>query len=187
MSQRFVSLENPFAGLHLLQRLKLGDERGYLSRLFCADELTAFGWRKPVAQINETQTRDRGTLRGLHFQHPPHGEMKLVTCLQGAVFDVALDLRVGSETFGKTYTCRLTAENGTALLLPEGFAHGFQTLCDDVVMLYVHSAAHSPEHEDGVDALDPALAIAWPLSVTARSTRDLTLPPLAAHAAGISP
>lgn len=185
MTERFEIVEKPFKGTFLLKRTLLGDERGHLGRLFCSEELQSFGWEKPVAQINETVTAMAGTLRGLHYQSPPFAEMKLVTCLKGEVHDVVLDLRKSSPTFGKTFAARLSAENAYSLLMPEGFAHGFQTLEPDVRILYVHSAPHSADHEGGIDALDPGLGIDWPLAVSARSKRDLALPVLAEDFEGI--
>jgi dTDP-4-dehydrorhamnose 3,5-epimerase len=173
---RFEVLNTPLAGLQCVQRRLLGDARGYLSRLFCADELAAAGWQAPVAQINHTFTARRGTVRGLHYQRPPHAEMKLVSCLAGEIWDVAVDLRAGSPTFLRWHAERLSAANGRALLIPPGFAHGFQALSDDVAMLYLHSAAYAPDAEAALQAQDPRLAIAWPLPVQGLSPRD------AAHA-----
>jgi dTDP-4-dehydrorhamnose 3,5-epimerase len=170
---RFAVSATPLPGLVRVQRQFLGDARGQLARLFCADELRAAGWGSaPVAQINHTRTTRAGTLRGLHFQHPPHAEIKLVSCLRGEVWDVAVDLRAGSPTFLRWHAERLSADNGTALLIPQGFAHGFQTLGDDVEMLYCHSAAYAPAAEGGLHPLDERLAIAWPLPVSEISVRD---------------
>lgn len=174
-------------GLALVERQKLGDARGFLSRLFCADELADAGWAKPVAQINHTMTATKGTIRGLHFQHPPHAETKLVTCLRGAVWDVAVDLRAGSPTFLHWHAEELSADNRRALLIPEGFAHGFQTLTDGCELLYLHSAAYSPEAEAAVNAFDPALGIAWPLSVSEISERDKQHPYLTEKFTGLTP
>lgn len=169
---RFTVTDLPLAGLKRVVRQCLGDSRGFLSRLYCADELRAAGWERPVAQINHTQTARLGTVRGLHFQHKPHAEMKLVTCLQGAVWDVAVDLRAGSPTFLQWHAERLSADNATALLIPTGFAHGYQTLTGDVALLYCHDSVHAPHSEGGLDALDSRLAVAWPLPIAERSSRD---------------
>ena len=163
-------------GLYRISRTRLGDERGHLARLFCAEELAEQGWIAPVAQINVTHTRARGTVRGLHFQHPPHAEMKLVSCLRGEVWDVAVDLRAGSPTFGRWQAQHLSAENGHAMLIPPGFAHGLQTLSDDVELLYCHSMPFEPNAEGGLHPLDPALAILWPLPVAQLSARDTAHP-----------
>lgn len=183
---RFTITDTSLSGLKVIERQCLGDARGFLSRLFCSDELTAAGWIKPIAQINQTYTAKAGTIRGMHFQYPPHAEMKLVSCLRGAVFDVAVDLRAGSPTFLKWYGVRLSAENRCALLIPEGFAHGFQTLTDDVVLLYCHSVPYEPSAEAGLHPHDPVPAIPWPLPVTELSARDGRHPLVSAAFKGIA-
>jgi dTDP-4-dehydrorhamnose 3,5-epimerase len=112
----------------------------------------------------------------MHFQHPPFAEKKLVSCLAGQVFDVAVDLRKASPTFLQWHAEILTATNGRTLFIPEGFAHGFQTLVDDCELLYLHSAPYSAESEAGLSATDPALNIAWPRAIAGRSRRDVNLP-----------
>jgi dTDP-4-dehydrorhamnose 3,5-epimerase len=173
---RFTVTDLPLAGLKRIERQRLGDSRGFLTRLFCAEELAAAGWHKPIAQINYTFTGKRGTVRGMHYQSPPYAEMKLVTCMQGEVWDVAVDLRAGSPTFLQWHACPLSTDNHWALLIPEGFAHGFQALSDDVILLYCHSAAHSPEAEAALNAQDPRLAITWPQAITEISLRDAKHP-----------
>lgn len=182
---RFQLLDTPLAGLKVVVRERRGDERGFLSRLFCAGELAAAGWHQGIAQINHTLTRRPGTVRGMHFQHPPHAEAKLVSCLRGRVWDVAVDLRAGSPTRLRWHAEELSADNGRALLIPEGFAHGFQVLDPDSELLYLHSAAYAPQGEGAVNALDPRLAIAWPLPVGERSARDVAHPMLADDFPGI--
>lgn len=169
---RFNVSDTALAGLKVVQRQVLGDTRGFLSRVFCAEELKMAGWLGPIAQINHTLTQRTGTVRGMHFQKIPHGEMKLVSCLRGAALDVAVDLRADSPTFLQWHAQTLSAENRYALLIPQGFAHGFQTLSDDVEMLYCHSAPYVLEADAGLNPLDPRLAIAWPLPVTVLSTKD---------------
>jgi len=169
---RFTVTTLPLSGLKRIDRQRLGDSRGYLSRLFCAQELASAGWHKPIAQINHTYTAQRGTLRGMHYQRSPHAEMKLVSCIQGEVWDLAIDLRAASPTFLQWHAELLTADNNRALLIPEGFAHGFQTLTDDVQLLYCHSSAHNPEAEGALNAQDPRLAIKWPIAITQISIRD---------------
>ncbi len=182
---RFEITDLPLAGLKRVERRPLGDARGFLARLFCAAELAAAGWTQPVAQINHTLTASRGTVRGLHFQRPPHAEMKLVSCLRGEVWDVAVDLRPDSPSYLRWHAERLSAENHRALLIPEGFAHGFQALTDGVELLYCHSMPHAPEAEGGLNALDPRLAITWPLAVAERSARDGGLPDIDESFAGV--
>lgn len=169
---RFEFHDLPLQGLQRVTRQRLGDHRGFLARLFCADELAQAGWYKPIAQVNHAFTAARGTVRGMHFQRPPYAEMKLVSCIRGEVWDVAVDLRRGSVTFLRWHAEPLSAANGHALLIPEGFAHGFQALTDDVQLLYCHSAAYSPIADVGLNPMDPALAIDWPLPISTISTRD---------------
>lgn len=169
---RLAVMDTPIAGLKLVERQMLGDKRGFLARLFCADELAVAGWQRPIAQINHTATQKSGTIRGMHFQYPPHAEMKLVTCLHGAVWDVAVDLRAGSATFLHWHAEELSAANRRAFLIPEGFAHGFQTLEDDSELVYLHSAAYHPGAESGLNPFDPSLAIPWPREVRGISTKD---------------
>jgi len=169
---RLTITDLPLAGLKLVERMNLGDSRGFLSRLFCAEELASAGWQKPIAQINYTLTAKRGAVRGMHFQRPPDAEMKLVSCLRGRVWDVAVDLREGSDTLLHWHGEELSADNQRALLIPEGFAHGFQTLTDDVELLYCHSAAYQCETEGGLNPQDLKLAIEWPLEISELSDRD---------------
>lgn len=169
---RFSVTDLPLEGVKLVTRRTVGDHRGFLARVFCAEELAAAGWSAPVAQINHAFTARRGTVRGMHFQRPPHAEMKLVTCIRGSVFDVALDVRSGSPTYLRWCSATLSAENGVAMLLPEGFAHGFQALTDDVELLYCHSRAYNPAAEAGANPVDERLGIGWPLPVSELSERD---------------
>ncbi|NMV39284.1 dTDP-4-dehydrorhamnose 3,5-epimerase family protein [Ralstonia insidiosa] len=175
----------PLAGLFEISRRRMEDERGAFARLFCARELAEYGFAEPVAQVNHSYTRHSGTIRGLHFQHPPHAETKLVTCVRGSVFDVAVDLRRGSPTFLRWHAVRLSALNHNSVLIPPGFAHGFQTLEDDCELIYLHSAAHAPDAEGGVGPLDPALRIEWPRPMTTCSPRDRGHPPITAGFTGL--
>lgn len=176
----------PLGGLKRVARRRIGDQRGFLARLFCASELDAAGWHKPVAQVNHTFTAMHGTVRGLHFQRPPQAEMKLVSCIRGEVWDVAVDLRAGSPTFLRWHAELLSADNGHALLIPEGFAHGFQALSDDTELLYCHSAPHDGAAEGGLHPEDPVLAIDWPLPVANLSPRDAAHPGLDARFGGLA-
>lgn len=186
MSSRFDILDTPLPGLRVVQRKPFGDCRGYLERLFCSEELQALVSGKPIAQINRTLTASRGTVRGMHFQRPPHAETKFVTCLRGEVFDVAVDLRHNSPTFLRWHAELLSDDNHKTLVIPEGFAHGFQTLADDCEMLYFHTAAYQAGAEDGLNAMDPRLAIKWPLAVTMLSDRDRSHPMLTSGFEGFS-
>lgn len=176
MSGRFDILSTELHGLAVLQRKPLGDARGYLERMYCFDELAGLLGERRIAQINHTFTAARGTVRGMHFQHPPHAETKLVSCLRGEVFDVAVDLRHTSPTFLRWHAEILSPDNHRTLLIPEGFAHGFQTLTNDCEMLYLHTHAYQAAAEGGLRADDPALAIGWPLPVVGLSPRDSAHP-----------
>jgi dTDP-4-dehydrorhamnose 3,5-epimerase len=182
---RFTIIDLPLPGVSLVERRLLGDQRGFLTRLFAADELAAAGWRKPITDINHTYTARRGTVRGMHFQRPPHAEMKLVSCLKGAVWDVAVDIRSGSPTFLQWTAQELSGENRRAMLIPEGFAHGFQALSDDVEMLYCHSAPYVATAEGGLNATDRRLDIRWPLEISELSARDSNHPALDQRFAGV--
>lgn len=178
MTQRFQSRLTRLPGVVELRRDRISDARGYLERMFCIEELLIHGWHGAVAQANRTLTANAGTVRGLHYQCGIHAETKLVTCLAGRVFDVAVDLRDGTETFGRYISCTLDADAGNALLIPEGCAHGFQTLTDDCEMLYFHSRPYAPDHEAGINARDNDIGIDWPLQFSDRSPRDAELPTL---------
>ena len=182
---RFTVTNTPLAGLKVVTRQKLGDSRGYFTRLFCAQELSVAGWHGSVAQINQTLTGKCATIRGLHYQQPPHAESKLVSCTKGEVWDVAVDVRAGSPTFLQWHAEVLSATNCRALLIPEGFAHGFQTLTDDCEMLYLHSSAYAPQAEAALNAFDTELAIPWPLPATELSARDAAHPMLTPQFTGL--
>ena len=169
---RLTVTDLPLAGLKLVERNLIGDDRGYLCRLFCKEELEACGWKKPVAQINHTYTSKKGTIRGLHYQIQPWTEMKLVNCIRGEVWDVAVDLRSNSPTCMHWHAQILSENNRRALLLPEGFAHGFQSLTDDVELIYLHSEVYYPNAEAALRFDDKILDIKWPLAITAISERD---------------
>ena len=175
MSRLFDIVDTPISGLKALRRRKLLDERGFLQRIFCNEELKQIIEERRIVQVNHTYTRKEGTVRGLHFQRPPHAEMKIVSCIRGSVFDVAVDIRSDSPTFLKWHGRRLSAENGESLAIPEGFAHGFQTLESDCEMLYLHTASYCVEAEGGIDAVSDALGITWPLMISERSDRDVGL------------
>lgn len=174
----------PLAGVVLVKRHSVEDARGFLSRLYCANEFASAGLSRPIAQINHTLTRRKGTVRGMHYQLPPHAEVKLVTCLQGEIFDVAVDLRRNSPTFLKWHGEVLSESNRRGLMIPEGFAHGFQALTENCELLYLHSAAYEPASEAALNATDPGLAIAWPLAIAELSDRDRKHPMLAADFGG---
>jgi len=184
MSQ-FSIFDTPIAGLKVIERKPIEDHRGFLARIFCADQLKDAGWKRPIAQINQTVTKKRGAVRGMHFQNTPHAEIKLVSCLQGEVWDVAVDLRKNSPTFLRWHAEKLSLQNYRALLIPEGFAHGFQALSDDCELLYVHSSPYVREAEAGIRPNDPCLNISWPLELFEISSRDKEHPLLNDQFTGI--
>lgn len=173
---RFNRIATPLAGLALIERKQMGDERGFFSRFFCREELPEFGENGAIAQINHTKTQMKGAIRGMHFQRPPHDETKFVSCLAGAVFDVAVDMRPDSPTYLQWYGEILSAENARSLMIPGGFAHGFQTLTENCELIYLHDKPYAPQAEGGLNPLDPRLAISWPLAVAQMSDRDRALP-----------
>lgn len=168
----------PLAGAFRVELEPRGDARGFFARLFCAEEFAARGLATRWVQCNTSLTAQTGTLRGLHFQYPPLAETKLLRCMRGAIFDVIVDLRAGSPTFGCWHGERLDDQNRTMICAPEGFAHGFQTLSHDVEMLYFHSAPYSAVHEGGLRWDDATVAVNWPLPVTEMSARDAAFPTL---------
>ena len=172
-------------GLCVIQRTAVGDDRGFLSRLFCSNDLAAAGWTWRISQINHTATATSGTVRGMHFQLPPKAEAKLVSCIRGAVWDVAVDLRKDSPTFLQWHAEELSATNLRALLIPPGFAHGFQTLMPDSELVYLHSEAYDSDLERGLNPQDPILAIPWPLDISNLSPRDLGHPMIGADFSGV--
>ena len=184
-SGRFEFIETPIHDLCLLQRKPLGDSRGYFERMFCSDELMQIGWHGPISQINHTYTARKGSIRGMHLQLAPQAETKLISCLKGEVWDVAVDLRVGSPNFLHWHAVLLSQDNQQSFLIPAGFAHGFQTMSDEVEMLYFHSKPYAPDCEMGLNPFDPRIAITWPLPVTEISDKDQTRAMLSPEFQGI--
>jgi dTDP-4-dehydrorhamnose 3,5-epimerase len=185
LAERFSCTQLVLPGVVAVNRQRVSDARGSFSRLFCADELAQAGWAWPVAQINDSHTARAGTVRGMHYQRPPYAEAKLVICLRGSVWDVAVDLRAGSPTFLRWCAHELSAHNETALLIPPGCAHGFQALSDDVELLYLHSAPYWPEADAGLHPHDQALGVTWPLPVSMISDKDAHRPKLSAGFTGL--
>ena len=160
------------AAVVVVETAGFADQRGVFSRYFCERELLPVIGTRRIVQINHSQNIAKATVRGMHFQRAPHAEMKLVRCIKGRVWDVAVDLRVGSPSFLQWYGEELSAENQRMLVIPEGCAHGFQTLEPDSELLYLSTAFYAPEAEGGVACDDPRLRIAWPLPVGGLSERD---------------
>ena len=161
-----------FEGLYLIELEPHADERGYLARSFCKEEFLKAGLKYEIVQASISFNKSRGTIRGMHFQKEPKAEDKIVQCLKGRIFDVAIDLRITSPTFRKWLSFELDGEKKGALFLPLGFAHGFQTLTDNVEVQYFMSEFYSPEHAWGVRWNDPAFNINWPLPVSVISEKD---------------
>lgn len=168
----------PLAGACTIDLEKRGDDRGFFARLFCETEFAEAGLETRFLQINNSLSGSKGTLRGLHYQLPPAAEVKVVRCVRGALWDVILDLRAGSASFGKWFGTELSAENRTMMYVPRGFAHGFVTLTDDAEAIYLVSAAYSPDNERGVRFDDPAVGIEWPLQPAEISEKDRNWPDL---------
>ena len=171
-------LPTGLTGAVVIEPEPLRDERGSFSRTFCREEFRAHGIELTVVQCSVSFNVRRGTLRGLHYQAPPKAEAKLVRCTAGEAFDVIADLRPGSPTFGRWFATELTAAGGRMIYVPEGFAHGFQTLRDDTELFYMMSESYSPPHARGVRWDDPQLGIRWPMAPTVMSARDRELPAL---------
>lgn len=169
--------ETKLKGAYLLKPERFEDPRGFLSRSFSAREFEERGLNPCVAECNISFSKKKHTVRGMHFQHSPHAQAKLVRCTRGAVYDVIIDLRPESETFGQWIAEELTAENRHLLYVPEGFAHGFQTLVDDVELFYQISTTYAPGSEGGVRWNDPAFGIEWPeREIVVINERDRTYP-----------
>jgi len=169
-------VQTPLEGMWVVETTPRGDARGRLTRLFCVDAFAPVRPGLRFVQVNHSVTALCGTVRGLHLQHAPHAEAKLIRCLRGSVFDVTVDLRPGSPTFGRWHGIELSEDNEREVFIPEGCAHGFQALSDDAQLLYQHTAQYSPACEVGLRHDDPQVAIAWPLTVTLVSDRDRSHP-----------
>ena len=169
---QFVIQNLNLLGTKKIKKKKYQDKRGYLSRVFCYEELKKNKINFNIKQINITLTKKKGTIRGLHFQLPPHSEIKMVSCIKGKIFDVIVDLRKNSKTFLQTYSEILSEKNQKSLIVPRGFAHGFQALEDNCEILYFHSENYNSDYEDGIKYNDPQLSIKWPKNITNISKRD---------------
>ena len=168
--------ETPLKGAYIIEPEPFQDTRGMFARIFCKKELEAIGHKKEIVQINHSLTVKRGAVRGMHFQRPPKSEIKFVKCLNGAVWDVIIDLRKKSSSFLKWHGEILTPDNMRMMYIPEGFAHGFQTLEPNTQLLYFHTEFYSPEHEGGVRFDDPKIGIQWHSEITEISGRDKNHP-----------
>lgn len=168
--------ETTLAGAFVIERDKHEDERGFFARTYCRQEFAAHGLNPEIAQCNVSFNKRKGTLRGMHYQAPPFAEAKLVRCTAGAIFDVIIDLRKSSETFRQHFAVELCASNGKMLYIPEGFAHGFQTLLDDTEVFYQMSQPYAPQCARGVRWNDPSFSIEWPPAERTIVERDRNYP-----------
>lgn len=172
---RFI--ETALSGAFVIEQDRIEDERGYFARTWCDREFAEHGLNTAISQCNVSWNRARGTVRGMHYQIDPHGEAKVIRCTRGAIYDVVIDIRPGSPTCGRWIDVELTADNHRMLFVPEGFAHGFQSLVDDCEVFYQLSESYHPQSLAGIRYDDPAFGIDWPLEVSCVSPRDLAFAP----------
>lgn len=161
-------------GAHIIDLQPVSDSRGWFARTYCKNEFAEIGHTKEWVQLNHSYTNKKGTIRGMHYQMSPHQEIKMVRCIAGAVLDIIIDLRQGSETFLNWISVELNSVNKKMIYIPAGFAHGFQTLTNDCELIYHHTAFYAPGLEKGIRHDDPFVNIQWPLPVTDISERDLS-------------
>ena len=186
MGEKLNVRETKISGVVVVETTPFSDHRGAFARFFCARDLALILGDRNIVQVNHSVTKRTGAVRGMHFQYPPHAEMKLVRCIRGRVFDVALDLRAGSPSFLQWHAEELDPLSAKMMVIPEGCAHGFQVLEEGSEMLYLHTQYYHSESESGVRPTDPTLGIAWPLAVEDLSTRDACHSPLTSSYVGIS-
>ncbi|HJK77487.1 MAG TPA: dTDP-4-dehydrorhamnose 3,5-epimerase [Methanocorpusculum sp.] len=167
-----IDFNVPLKGITIIEAEPFKDHRGIFSRWFCKRELGEIIGDRQIINVNYSKTRKKGSIRGMHFQRPPYAEMKMVRCIRGKILDVVVDIRKDSPTFLQHYGVELSAENMKLFVIPEGFAHGFQSLEDDCEIMYLVTEFYSPESEGGLRYNDPALDIAWPLEVSDISEKD---------------
>ncbi len=167
-------IPQPLAGVYLVELNLLKDDRGGFARTYCKREFEQIGHKKEFVQLNQSWNTKKGTVRGMHYQVPPFSEIKLIRCVKGAVLDVVVDIRKGSPTFLQHLAVELSEDNKTMIYLPEGFAHGFQTLTDQAELIYHHTEYFTPQADAGLNHSDPLLKIKWPLPVSAISEKDKT-------------
>lgn len=168
--------ETPIGGVYLIDLEKRGDERGFFARAFCRNEFREHGLSAAFVQVNNSLTGSKATLRGIHYQLPPMAETKVVRCIRGAFWDVALDLRADSPTFGRWFGAELSAENRRMMYVPKGFGHGFITLTDDVEAFYFVDEFYGPQYERGIRWNDPKFNIQWPIEPVTVSDKDRNHP-----------
>lgn len=165
-------IQTPLKGAYLIELKPFSDDRGWFARTFCKNEFELINHDREFVQFNHSVTVLKGTIRGMHYQLPPYSEIKLIRCIRGKVFDVIIDIREGSPTFLEHFSVELSEENKFSLYIPEGFAHGFQTLEDNSQLIYHHTSFYQPGFEGGIHYSDPSVGIVWPLQVTRISDKD---------------
>jgi dTDP-4-dehydrorhamnose 3,5-epimerase len=175
----------PLKGSYIIQLQPVRDSRGWFTRTFCKNEFREIGHNKEWVQMNQSYTAMKGSVRGMHYQEPPHGEVKMVRCIRGKVYDVIIDIRKGSSTFLQWFGVELSETGMNMIYIPEGFAHGFQTLTDDCELVYHHSAYYTPGAEKGIKYNDRMVGISWPLEAAEVSERDNAHPSLTDNFKGI--
>jgi dTDP-4-dehydrorhamnose 3,5-epimerase len=168
--------KTPLDGLYVIKHTIISDERGFFARTFCKNEFQSIGFNNEFVQFNHSFNLQKGTLRGMHFQRKPYCETKLIRCLQGSVYDIAIDLRIDSPTFLQYFGVELSAENMTSVLIPEGFAHGFQTLENNCTLIYHHTEFYNANADAGIRHNDEKLGIKWPLPIINVSNKDKSYP-----------
>lgn len=169
-------IETPLKGLYVVEPKKVEDQRGLFARTFCKKEFSEIGFEKELVQFNHSFNLKKGTTRGMHYQNKPFSETKLIRCVQGRVYDVAIDIRRGSSTFLQYFGVELSQDNMLSMFIPEGFAHGFQTLEDQSSLIYHHSEYYNPEADAGLLYNDAAFKIIWPLEAVNVSEKDKSYP-----------
>jgi dTDP-4-dehydrorhamnose 3,5-epimerase len=172
-------------GLFLLEKTSITDERGLFQRIYCPEELADFWGDRKICQANRSITKEVGAFRGFHFQKPPFCEMKFIQCIHGSVYDIAIDLRLGSKTFLQSFAYELSDKNNLCVVIPEGFAHGFQVLEPNSELIYFHSAPYRKDYEDGINYLDSSFKIKLPFPVKDISMRDKNFKPISLNYEGI--
>ena len=183
---RFIIKDTLIQGLKIIERKPIGDSRGFFERFFCINDLEAVLDKKKVVQINRSMTANKETVRGLHFQYQQLKEKKIVSCTKGKIFDVAVDIRKGSPTFLSWHGEILSEDNHKTLLVPEGFAHGYQIIDDYSEVMYISTASYNHKKESGLNPKDPTLAITWPELITELSLKDKQCPFIKNSFEGIS-
>ncbi|HEY4876432.1 MAG TPA: dTDP-4-dehydrorhamnose 3,5-epimerase [Puia sp.] len=173
------------SGSYIIDINTIADDRGWFARYYCKKDFEEIGHQKEWVQLNHSFTKNKGSIRGMHYQQPPFSEIKLVRCIHGSVFDVIVDVRKNSATFLQWVGVELSAENKKMIYIPEGFAHGFQTLTDDCELLYHHSEFYTQGAEAGILYNEPLIQIEWPMNVNIISKRDLQHPNLTNSFKGI--